>query len=99
MTVSSDPEASDPPPPKDFFTASGSQPKAMSMSTSRGGSPDDSVGSVGYEAEPTERGERLIWLEAAMADRLGAMREAGERQANRNCCRFEGRRSRPLPSR
>jgi hypothetical protein len=45
---------------------------------------------VGYEAEPTELGERLIWLEAAMADRLGAMREAGERQANRNCCRFEG---------
>jgi hypothetical protein len=57
------------------------------------------LGSVGYEAEPNERGERLIWLEAAMADRLGAMREAGERQANRNCCRFEGRRSRPLPSR
>ena len=67
------------------------------MSTSRGGSSDDSgSGSVGYEAEPTERGERLIWLEAAMADRLGPMREAGERQANRNCCRFEGRRSRPL---
>jgi len=32
-----------------------------------------SLGSVGYEAEPNERGERLIWLEAAMADRL-AMR-------------------------
>jgi hypothetical protein len=27
------------------------------------------LGSVGYE-----RGERLIWLEDAMADRLGAMR-------------------------
>ncbi len=33
---------------------------------------------MGYEAEPTERGERLIWLEAAMADRLGAMRGPGE---------------------
>jgi hypothetical protein len=36
------------------------------------------LGSVGYEAEANERGERLIWLEAAMADRLGAMREPGE---------------------
>jgi hypothetical protein len=32
------------------------------------------VGSVGYEAEANEQDERLIWLEAAMADRLGAMR-------------------------
>ena len=31
------------------------------------------LGSVGYEAEANERGERLIWLEDAMADRLGAM--------------------------
>jgi hypothetical protein len=29
-------------------------------------------------AEPNERGERLIWLEDAMADRLGAMRRPGE---------------------
>jgi hypothetical protein len=36
------------------------------------------VGSVAVEAEPNERGERLIWLEDAMADRLGAMREPGE---------------------
>jgi hypothetical protein len=36
------------------------------------------VGSVGYEAEPNERGERLIWLEDAMADRLGALRGLGE---------------------
>ena len=28
------------------------------------------LGSVAYEAEPDERGERLIWLEAAMADLL-----------------------------
>jgi hypothetical protein len=32
------------------------------------------LGSMGYEAEPNERGERLIWL----ADRLAAMRGPGE---------------------
>jgi hypothetical protein len=36
------------------------------------------LGSVGYEAEANERGERLIWLEAAMVDRIGAMRGPGE---------------------
>ena len=36
------------------------------------------LGSVGHEAEANERGERRIWLEAAMADRLGAMRAPGE---------------------
>jgi hypothetical protein len=36
------------------------------------------LGSVGYESEPNERGERLIWLEDAMADRLGAMRGPSE---------------------
>ena len=36
------------------------------------------LGSVGYESEANDRGERLIWLEAAMADRLGAMRWPGE---------------------
>jgi len=36
------------------------------------------VGSVAVEAEANEPGERVIWLEAAMVDRLGAMREAGE---------------------
>jgi hypothetical protein len=35
------------------------------------------LGSVGHENEATERGERLIWLEDAMADRL--------------CARCEGR--------
>jgi hypothetical protein len=35
-------------------------------------------GSVGFEAEPNERGERLIWLEAATVNRLGAMRGTGE---------------------
>ena len=36
------------------------------------------LGSVGFEVEANERGERLIWLDAAMADRLGAMRGPGE---------------------
>ena len=36
------------------------------------------LGSVGYEATANERGERLIWLEAAMVNRLGAMRGTGE---------------------
>jgi hypothetical protein len=36
------------------------------------------LGSVAVEAAANERGERLIWLEAAMADRLGAMRGPGE---------------------
>jgi len=36
------------------------------------------VGSVAVESEPNERGERLIWLEALMVDRLGAMRGPGE---------------------
>ena len=37
-----------------------------------------SLGNVAYEVETSERGERLIWLEDAMADRLGAMRGSGE---------------------
>jgi hypothetical protein len=31
-----------------------------------------SLGSVGYENETNERGERTVWPEAAMVDRLGA---------------------------
>lgn len=34
--------------------------------------------SVGYEREANERGERLIWLEDAVADRLAAMRRPDE---------------------
>jgi hypothetical protein len=33
------------------------------------------LGSVGYEAEAKDRGERYVWLES---DRLGAMRGPGE---------------------
>jgi len=36
------------------------------------------VGTVAVEPETSERGEKLVWLEDAMADRLGAMRGPGE---------------------
>jgi hypothetical protein len=36
------------------------------------------LGSVGYEAETNERGERLIWLDHAVVARLRAMRGPGE---------------------
>ena len=36
------------------------------------------LGSVGYEVEANEQGERYVWLEDAMADRLGAIRGPGE---------------------
>ena len=35
-------------------------------------------GSVGYETEPDERGERLIWLDRAIIDRLRSVRGPGE---------------------
>jgi hypothetical protein len=35
-----------------------------------------------YEAETNERGELLIWLEAAMADRLAALRGSDESYSN-----------------
>jgi hypothetical protein len=36
------------------------------------------LGSVGYENEVNERGERLIWLERAVLDRLNYLRGPGE---------------------
>lgn len=36
------------------------------------------VGSVGFEHEPNAEGELLIWLNAAVVDRLAAMRRPGE---------------------
>jgi hypothetical protein len=36
------------------------------------------VGSVAFDPEPNEKGERLIWLETAVIDKLGAMRRPGE---------------------
>jgi hypothetical protein len=35
-------------------------------------------GSVGYENQINERGERLIWLDHAVVARLRAMRDHGE---------------------
>ena len=37
-----------------------------------------SLGSVGYENKTNEKGERLIWLDRAIVDRLRAMRGPGE---------------------
>jgi hypothetical protein len=37
-----------------------------------------SLGSVGYKSEVNERGERLIWLQTSVVDRLMAMREPSE---------------------
>jgi hypothetical protein len=42
------------------------------------------LGSVGYEPEANERGERMIWLEDAMVDRLGAMRGQDESYSDAN---------------
>jgi hypothetical protein len=35
-----------------------------------------SLGGVGYEAQANAKGERLVWLETAVADKLAAMRRA-----------------------
>jgi hypothetical protein len=36
------------------------------------------VGSVGFENKTNERGERLIWLDRAVVDRLRSLRGPGE---------------------
>jgi hypothetical protein len=36
------------------------------------------LGSVGYDREPNEKGERLIWLEPRVVDKLSALRGPGE---------------------
>jgi hypothetical protein len=36
------------------------------------------LGSVGFERGPDAKGERQIWLDAAVVDRLAAMRRPGE---------------------
>jgi len=36
------------------------------------------LGSVGFEPELSAKGQRLIWLEAAVLERLRAMRRPGE---------------------
>jgi hypothetical protein len=53
---------------------------------------------VGYESEPNERAERLIWLEAAMVDRLSALRGTGESYSDAILrCSSGGRDPRDLP--
>jgi len=36
------------------------------------------LGSVGFERDPDAKGELQIWLDAAVVDRLAAMRSPGE---------------------
>ncbi len=36
------------------------------------------LGSFGFERAPNAKGERVIWLDAVLVDRLGAMRGPGE---------------------
>lgn len=36
------------------------------------------LGSVGYEAEASAEGERLMWVEPSVVDRLTALRRPGE---------------------
>ena len=36
------------------------------------------VGSVGYEREPDAKGERQVWVDVSVANRLSAMRGLGE---------------------
>jgi hypothetical protein len=57
-------------------TATGT--RALSSAVLRRGAAVGTLGSAAVEAEANERGERLIWLEDAMADRIGAMRGPGE---------------------
>ena len=53
------------------------------------------LGSIGFEAEANERGEKLVWLEDAMADRLAVMRGPGESYSDA-IIRMAGRRRLPL---
>jgi hypothetical protein len=42
-------------------------------------------GSVAYETEANERGERTVWLDEVWVDRLAAMRGQGEATATSSC--------------
>jgi hypothetical protein len=39
------------------------------------------LGSMGYENASNAQGQRLIWLDRVMVDRLGSLRGAGETTA------------------
>ncbi len=56
---------------------------AISVRGVRGDSPD---GSVGYENETKERGERYVWLAPKVVDRLGAMRGPSEFSGGAGSC-------------
>ena len=43
------------------------------------------LGTVGYEAEVNERGERVVWLGEVWVDRLGAMRGPASPSATSFC--------------
>ena len=36
------------------------------------------IGNVGFEREPNAKGERMIWLDAAVVDQLTGLRQPGE---------------------
>jgi hypothetical protein len=48
------------------------------------------LGSVGYENATNEKGERLIWLDPSVVDRLRAMRGPGEELQRRDFAAGEG---------
>lgn len=50
------------------------------------------LGSVGFEPEVDTKGERWIWLEDAMVDRLATMRAPARATATRSCGSSRSRR-------
>ena len=49
------------------------------------------LGSVGYENKLNEKGERLIWLDRAVVDRLRALRGPGESYSDVSSCDWRRR--------
>jgi hypothetical protein len=54
------------------------------------------LGSVGYENKLNEKGERLIWLDPGVVDRLRSLRGPGERATATSFCGWRRRASVPL---
>jgi hypothetical protein len=53
-------------------------------------------GTVNYEPQPNENGERLIWLEERWLDKLNSIRRSGESYSEaiiRNAALWEGHRT------
>jgi len=57
------------------------------------------LGSMGYESEPNERGERYVWLEEVWVNRLGAMRRPGETYCGLSAAQLLNRSSPTAPRR